>query len=163
MRVNITNEQLEAMKGNVERGKKQQEDINAPLSKKRTGKKSHKQVQEEIYKDKKKNKYNVSKKEDRTYNGIVYMSKLEMKYRKYLDTLVMAGEVQKIKEQYEFKLFVKEKLVCKYLCDFFVTYMDGRKEYVDVKGMKTATYRLKKKFVEAEFNIKITEITKDDF
>ena len=49
MRVNITNEQLEAMKGNVERGKKQQEDINVPLSKKRTGKKSHKQVQEEIY------------------------------------------------------------------------------------------------------------------
>lgn len=158
----ISSEELQLMQMKIDAGKKVKS-FNKQVGKKRKGRKPHKQVQEEIYKDKKKNKYNVSKKEDRTYNGIVYMSKLEMKYRKYLDTLVMAGDVQKIKEQYEFKLFVKGKLVCKYLCDFFVTYMDGRREYVDVKGMKTAIYRLKKKFVEAEFNIKITEITKDDF
>ena len=131
--------------------------------KRKVGRKSFEENQLAIHRGEKKSKYGVSKKADRTYNGVVYMSKLEMKYRKYLDTLVMAGEVQKIKEQYEFKMFVKEKLVCKYLCDLVVKYMDGRTEYVDVKGVKTAMYRLKKKFVEAEFGIKITEITKDDF
>ncbi|MBU6390533.1 DUF1064 domain-containing protein, partial [Patescibacteria group bacterium] len=38
-----------------------------------------------------------------------------------------------------------------------VIFGDGREEIVDVKGMKTAVYRLKKKLVEAQYGIKIIE------
>ena len=64
----------------------------------RAGRKPHKEVQEEIYKEKR-SKYGVSKKEDRTYNGVVYMSKLEMQYRKHLDKKLLAKEIKKIEEQ----------------------------------------------------------------
>ena len=110
------------------------------------------------------NKYNTSPKDQRTHEGIVFDSKLEMNYYKRLLLLKNATmkelKVVDIKMQYVFQLSVNEKKVCKYVCDFVVTYADGRIEYIDVKGFKTAIYRLKKKFVEAQFGIEIIEITK---
>lgn len=112
--------------------------------------------------EKRKSKYGVSPVSERTHEGTVYMSKAEMQYRKYLDTKVLAKEVLSYKEQVPFQVVVNEKNICVYKLDFEVKYTD-RIEYVDVKGVKTALYSLKKKLVEALFGIKITEIKKEDF
>jgi len=111
-------------------------------------------------------KYGVAKKSDRTYNGVVYMSKLEMDYRKYLELLQKASDPHerpiKIEEQVPFKIEINGHKICTYLLDFRVNYFD-RTEYVDTKGVITAIYRLKKKLVEAVYKIKIKEVKRGDF
>lgn len=114
------------------------------------------------YRGKRKSKYGVSDLSERTYNGQTYMSKLEMLYRKHLDVLMSAKQVLSIKEQVPFPIVINNKKICTYILDFEVKYTD-RTEYVDVKGMKTSIYRLKKKLVEACYPITITEIKKGDF
>ena len=114
------------------------------------------------------NKYGVSSKADRTYKGVVYDSKLEMNYRRHLDLMTKATKpsekVVSILEQVQYDITVSGKKICKYILDFEVEYADGRIEYVDVKGIKTAIYSLKKKLVEALYpNTKIKEIKKGDF
>lgn len=113
------------------------------------------------------NKYGVSAKPDRTYNGKVYHSKLEMNYRKHLDKLTKSVDpkhrVASIKEQVPFVITVAGIKICTYMLDFEVTYDEPRVEYVDCKGMKTAIYNIKKKLVEALYPIKILEIKKGMF
>ena len=46
----------------------------------------------------------------------------------------------------------------KYKADFIVFHKDGSSEVVDVKGLKTKEYIVKKKVFEDKFNLKITEI-----
>lgn len=112
-------------------------------------------------------KYNVSKKSARTLSGTTYMSKLEMMYRKHLNLLMKADNpkerVVSIVEQKSFEVVVNGTKICKYLLDFEVTYGDGRIEYVDVKGIATDVYRIKKKLVEALYPIKIKEVKKGEF
>ena len=115
----------------------------------------------------KRSKYGVAKKSDRIYKGKVYDSKLEMLYRKRLDLLTksvkLSERVTDIKEQVPYEIVINGKKICKYILDFQVTYGDGRVEYVDVKGILTSIYRLKKKLVEASFPIKIKEVKKGQF
>ena len=112
-------------------------------------------------------KYGVSKKEDRTYNGKVYDSKLEMRYRQHLDLLTKAvkdcDRVILINEQVPYECFVEGKKICTYMMDYEVEYANGNIEFVDVKGVRTAIYRLKKKLVEAIYGIEIKEVTTKDF
>lgn len=111
---------------------------------------------------KRRGKYNVSKPEDRTYKGKTYMSKLEMEYRKYLDK---QKNIVSIDEQVPFQITVNGKKICKYVLDFEIKYKDGSIEFVDVKGIKGGTdvFRIKKKLVEALFEIKILEVYREDF
>lgn len=107
-----------------------------------------------------KNKYGVAVVVDRTYNGTVYHSKAEMNYRKRLDMLTKAkgnDQVLKIEEQVVYPVIINDIKICKYYLDFRVTY-PNRIEHIDVKGVKTAMYILKKKFVEAVYPIKIIEV-----
>lgn len=46
----------------------------------------------------------------------------------------------------------------RYRADFLVVWDDGKVSVEDVKGMKTETYKLKKKQVEALYGIKIVEL-----
>ena len=48
----------------------------------------------------------------------------------------------------------------KYVADFQVFHLDGSVEYIDVKGMETSTFKLKKKQVEATYPIKINVVTR---
>ena len=110
-------------------------------------------------------KYNVAPKKDRTYKGVVYMSKHEMNTKKHLELLMKAtgkDKVISIVEQFPFDCVINGKKICKYICDFKVEYADGRVEYIDSKGVRTAIYNLKKKLVESLFNIKIREIYAKD-
>jgi len=45
-----------------------------------------------------------------------------------------------------------------YRADFLVVYIDGTYEYVDVKGMRTPIYIMKKKQVEALYPVRIREV-----
>jgi hypothetical protein len=87
-------------------------------------------------------------------DGIVFDSKKES--RRYLDLkrLQQQGEVLSFERQvsYKFACGVKYKL------DFQVYWKDGHVSYEDVKGVVTPVYKLKKKMMNHEFGIDITEI-----
>lgn len=87
-------------------------------------------------------------------DGITFHSKKEAKYYDELVLLKASGEVLFFLRQVPFHLPGSVK----YLCDFQVFWKDGNVSFVDVKGMKTATYIMKKKMVEALYPIKLTEI-----
>lgn len=96
------------------------------------------------------------------YKGEMYDSKKEADYAQTLDLMTKARDararVQSYGRQVPYPIFVREKKICTYLADFVVTYADGSVEVVDVKGVKTDVYKLKKKLVEALYNIQILEI-----
>lgn len=46
----------------------------------------------------------------------------------------------------------------RYVVDFVEFWKDGDVKFVDVKGLKTPMYKVKKKMIEAEFPITITEV-----
>lgn len=96
------------------------------------------------------------------YNGIKYMSKKEADYAAQLDWQRKAKNpserVVDVEVQVPFQIILNGIKICKYLADFRVKYADGREEIVDVKGVRTDVYRLKKKLVEAQFGIKIIEV-----
>lgn len=89
-------------------------------------------------------------------DDINFSSKLEGRYYTHLKNLQSKGVVTFFLLQVPFRL----PGGVKYLLDFMVFYADGNIEYVDVKGVVTAIYKLKKKQVEALYPIKIKEIFK---
>lgn len=116
---------------------------------------------------KRKSKYNVAPKNQRTYKGKVYDSKLEKNYRAKLELMKKATKLENrvvdIQEQVPFEFVINGLKVCTYLLDFKVTFGDGRIEHIDTKGVITDIYRIKKKLMLACYGIKIKEVTKKDF
>lgn len=96
------------------------------------------------------------------YKGEKYQSKKEGLYAQQLDFLKKATDpherVVSWERQVPFLVEVNGQKICKYLADFRVHYADGRTEIVDVKGMRTEVYKLKKKLVEALFGVVIIEV-----
>jgi hypothetical protein len=105
------------------------------------------------------NKFNAKKTE---YNGIIFDSKKEANYCATLDKLKNAtspaDKVIDYERQVKFPVEVMGRKICTYKLDFKVTYGDLSVKYIDVKGMKTPVYNLKKKLVEAIYGITITEV-----
>jgi len=96
------------------------------------------------------------------YKGITFHSEKEAMFCAQLDMLKRASDpherVVDYQMQVPFQIIHCDKKICKYLADFVVKYADGSEKVIDVKGFKTAIYSLKKKLVEAQFNIKIHEV-----
>lgn len=96
------------------------------------------------------------------YKGTLFDSKKEAHRAYELDLLKRAGDIKKIEYQVPYPCIVNGKKVCTYVLDFRVTYADGHIEHEDVKGYKKgatyAVFRVKKKLVEALFDIEILEI-----
>lgn len=98
-------------------------------------------------------KFNVDKNaEQRTLNGIVFDSALELRYyRDVLLPLVEIGEVVEYELQKPYELqpkFVHDGRTVqaiKYVADFYVKYKDGHEEVVDIKGFADTTALLKRK------------------
>ena len=97
------------------------------------------------------------------YKGIQFDSKKEANYCRQLDILKSASgndKVLKYELQKRFDIIVNGKKIGFYKLDFKVWYPD-RIEHIDIKGLKKGAsyqlFRLKKKLVEALFNIKIIE------
>ena len=97
----------------------------------------------------KKNKYNARK---TVMCGHTFDSKREADY--YLELLArkQAGEIVRIGFQPQYTLLEgfkdntgKKQKPITYTADFLVEYDDGRREVIEVKGMKTRDYLLRKK------------------
>lgn len=98
-------------------------------------------------------KFNVEKdREKRTFNGIVFDSRMEMKF--YCDVIcpgVESGgikyyELQKPYElQPKFTHNNKSVLPITYVADFYIEYRDGRIEVIDIKGCPDSAALLKRK------------------
>ena len=98
---------------------------------------------------KKPNKYNARK---TTVCGRTFDSRREAEV--YLELLAQkqAGEIVRIGFQPSYTLLAgfkdntgKNQKPITYTADFFVTYADGRNEVIEVKGMRTRDYQLRKK------------------
>ena len=97
----------------------------------------------------KENKYHARK---TTVYGITFDSKREAEI--YLDLLSRKqhGEIVRIRLQPSYTLLEgfrdnqgnKQRAIT-YTADFFVTYADGRNEVIEVKGVRTRDYLLRKK------------------
>lgn len=100
------------------------------------------------------NKYNNVKVE---IDGFKFDSKAEAKYYGLLKMRKLAGDIVNFEMQVPYDLTVNGISVGKYKADFMIQHKD-RKEVIDVKGMKTPVYNLKKRLMKAIYNIEITEI-----
>ncbi|EJI2509729.1 DUF1064 domain-containing protein [Salmonella enterica] len=87
-------------------------------------------------------------------DGITFDSKKEAHYYTQLKLRQAAGEVVMFLRQVPFHL----PGGVKYLADFEVLTADGVVEFIDVKGARTAEYKLKKKLVEQYYPITIIEV-----
>ncbi|EPF1989239.1 DUF1064 domain-containing protein [Listeria monocytogenes] len=99
-------------------------------------------------------KYNAKKV---VIDNIKFDSKAEAAYYHQLKLLKMSGEVVSFDLQPEFILqdsFVKNGKkyhAIKYRADFLVRYKDGHEELIDVKGMLTNEFILKRKLFEMRY------------
>jgi hypothetical protein len=98
-------------------------------------------------------------------DGITFDSKREAQYYAELKLLRRAGQIKDIQLQpvYEihpaYKKGKKKIQAITYKADFLVTYSDGHTEVIDVKGVLTEVYRIKKKMFEYKYGIEIKEIS----
>ena len=98
------------------------------------------------------------------YNGMKFDSRKEYAYYTKLKLLEQAGEISSLKRQVPFVVLETFKLEdrtyrqTKYIADF--TYLDknGKLHVIDVKGVKTQVYQLKKKLMAWKYGIEIEEV-----
>lgn len=80
-----------------------------------------------------------------------YASKSEACYAAYLDRLKRAGKIVSWEGQVKVNLVVNGAKICRMVPDFLVEHRNGKFEYVEVKGIATAVYKLKAKLFAALF------------
>jgi hypothetical protein len=86
-------------------------------------------------------------------DNIKFQSKREAKYYRELKARMFAGEVSYFLRQVPFDLVGG----IRYRIDFMEVWKDGSIHWVDVKGFRTQTYKMKRRMVEASYPIKIIE------
>lgn len=98
-----------------------------------------------------------------TLDGYVFDSKAEARRYKELKTLVAANEIYDliVNKVYNFSYLGGDG--CRrhgfdYIADFYYRDCNGQIMVEDVKGVRTAEYKLKKKLIEGFHGITITEI-----
>jgi hypothetical protein len=91
-------------------------------------------------------------------DGITFASAAEARRYGELRLLEKAKLIRNIELQPQFPFTIDGKIIFKYIADF--AYFEGQTRKIeDVKGFKTPLYKLKKKLIEAQFDVKITEIS----
>ncbi len=92
-------------------------------------------------------------------DGIVFASKKEAARYSELKMLERSGYLKSIVLQPRYPLFCDGVKVCTYVADFGYMTKDNKLVIEDVKGMKTAMYRLKAKMFHANYpGLRITEL-----
>ena len=94
------------------------------------------------------------------YNGVLYDSMREASYAQELDLRVRAKDIITWSGQPKFPIVVNGQKICTYIADFEVINKDGSVDYIDVKGVSTAVFKLKWKLVKALYpgmNFKIVK------
>ena len=90
-------------------------------------------------------------------DGITFHSMKEAKRYGELKILERAKEIKGLALQPTYQCTVNGVKVCKYVADFKYTTRGGKEITEDVKGYRTALYRIKRKLVMACFGIEILE------
>jgi hypothetical protein len=99
----------------------------------------------------KSNKYGAKK---TVVDGITFDSMREAARYSELKLLEKGAIISRLELQPEFKFELNGKVIFKYIADF--RYFEGQIRVVeDVKGVQTPLFRLKRKLIESQFNIKI--------
>ena len=102
------------------------------------------------------NKYGARKTE---VDGITFDSKAEARRYGELKLLEQAEEITALELQPKFPVEVNGKKICTWKGDFrYWCNRGGGWVVEDVKGFRTPVYRLKKKLVEAIYDIEVTEV-----
>lgn len=92
-------------------------------------------------------------------NGITFDSKREAFYYNLYRKLEKTKEIFNLQRQIPYVFKLNDKKIFTYKADFQYTDTDGKTHVIDVKGVLTPVFRLKKKLIEAQHNIEI-EIVK---
>ena len=108
-------------------------------------------IAEKLVKPQKESKYHNK---HVTVDSINFDSQREADYYCELKLRLKAGEIKGFCRQAEFILAPN----LRYKADFVVFNNDGTSEIIDVKGMQTDVYKLKKKVFEDKFDLKIKEV-----
>ncbi len=117
-------------------------------------------VDGKLSKNKKYNKYRNTK---TIVDDIKFDSIKESEYYGKLRLLKLSGDIIDFKMQVKMPVEINGIFICNYILDFEITYPNGNIEYIDVKAkdkqsgkfISTDVFKLKKKLVEAVYNIKI--------
>lgn len=116
------------------------------------------QTLEQIARGRKPHKYRA---QPTVVDGIRFDSKAEARRYVELKLLVRAGQISMLTLQPSFDCIVNGQLICRYRADF--EYMDHNGERLTVEDVKSPitaknpVYRIKKKLVEALYQIQIRE------
>jgi hypothetical protein len=91
-------------------------------------------------------------------DGFVFDSRREAARYRELKLLEQAGKIFNLTLQPRYNMMLNGKRLGFYKADFQYITQSGAVITEDVKGVRTAVYRLKKKIVEAQYGITITEV-----
>lgn len=91
-------------------------------------------------------------------DDISFDSKKEARYYGKLKLLKQSGEVISFELQPKYDLIINGVKCGFYKADFLVNWKSGITRVVDVKGIKTPVYALKKRLVKAIYGIDIFEV-----
>lgn len=91
----------------------------------------------------------VAPKDERIYDGVLYHSKSEAKYAAILGFMLSQKLIRQWWRQVRVPLIVNSVTVCTMVADFEVEHPDGSRELIEVKGLETDAYKLKRKLFEA--------------
>lgn len=111
-----------------------------------------------------KGKYNAN---GRRVDGLWFASDAEATRYEQLLVMLHDGMIDGLTCQPQLAVSIRNKHICNYRADFSYRIVDDRGYtiklvYEDVKGMITDVYKLKKKMVEAFYEMQITEIPAKD-
>ena len=83
------------------------------------------------------------------YNGIIYDSALEAEYAQELDLRLKGKDIKAWTRQVKCSIDINGMHICNYYVDFEIEHNDGSFELVEIKGMETDVWRMKRKLLEA--------------
>jgi len=83
------------------------------------------------------------------YNGYIYDSAFEADYARELDLRLNAKDIKAWKRQFKVSIDINDIHICNYYVDFEIEHNDGSFELIEVKGMETDVWRMKRKLLEA--------------
>jgi hypothetical protein len=94
-------------------------------------------------------------------DNVTFDSMKEAARYQQLKLMVKGGYVKDLELQPSYPIFINKRRICTYKADFKYQFKQGdewQEVIEDVKGMKTPTYRLKKKLMLAVHGIEIKEV-----
>lgn len=112
----------------------------------------------------KRNKYNAVPQEERTFGGVKFGSKIEMKRGVELMALQSAGLIKYLQFHPKFEVYFYEQLLCIYTADS--TYLDLATKTQIIEEVKSKVtrldqyYRLRRRAAEIYHNIEVTELVR---